>query len=363
MEIIIYATALLALLLIYSLIKLIIRIVKTKWKLKLRVIEWVIIGITSIIFLAVFISRAIYPDGNKYEIIKGPFPDNIEKIVYLNGEGNSIITEIDCRGNEKRILLSEYPQELNNVNYYASRIYYENGDIYIVHKNNRNDDLIKYIIKEDKASMIEETHLNEIGNKFAFNVKNSRGTNTYHNFDILMQDNYYNIFLLQTMPDRKMAWNPIKYEDKIYLFLSGKIYEVNKDYQWRKIVTSSMNFVDPKTKCGTHNIQVYNNKLFILYQVFYPEFFTKYINYFHNLILFKMIRYLKVIDINTKHVIKKIVFPSVIDSYYGNFRVYSDTSIIIDGKYIFDYKNKKIIKFNNSMDRKRIADFFIIYKN
>mgnify|MGYP001388121343 CR=1 FL=1 len=338
------------------------KIILKKGRIGLKIYETIIIIIPIVFFITIILSRIFYPKEMKCHSIKGAMPEGINKIIYLTktNDGKRQIFQIDSEGE-----LSELTAGVDNIRYwdfFSCRIHVLNGEI-VINASEEKNKMSQYILREGKLIKKKEMELSANETTFG-NITILKGDKQEISNDprILFEDNNHDILLFYPM--KWETWFPVKYDNNIYLLYHGGIYKIDPMYKWEKLFSAPMEYVDPKIRYGIYITQAYENNLYILSKEFFPEFVTKYNEYLANLIFFKSITYLRILDINTGHVIKKHVFPNnFIYTKYGNFRVLKNNNIIIDGRYLLNINNRQITEFAENLMGKEVIDFCIIYNN
>ena len=335
-------------------------ILKRKNKL-IKKKEWVFFFIPIILIVIVILTRLNTPHV-EYHTTYIHFPENIDKITYLEQYNVKKIFELDSNGkiHEKY----KFSEEQSNLycDLFTSKMHVNGTDDIIITDHSKEYSFLEYLVSDRTLRKTKTGFLEAKKNSFIkLIIRNEDGSeDAYYKPDILFEKWYSDILKHYHLKDLGYIWHAIKAGDSIYLSAKGNIYVMNKEFNLRKIYSSKIRTIDPKLQNGVHNIQIYNNKLYIIERIFYPEtIVTGLVGYLVNSLLFENNCYLKIMDLNTRKIIKKYIIPSKIDLMEMKYHVLEENRILIDGRYIIDLEKRQVQIFNEEIYNKNIYDFLV----
>ena len=309
------------------------------------------------LILLIYLSHLSLPATN-YSIMKNNIPNYIENIIFINGLNVSRSTYSDegidtYKINNTMIQFINSPSKdpVLNIKYYP-RLTYEDKKVHYIYKEGN---LLIDSILNDNILIPQKTYINIKLSKEKFEnvelIENNSNKIT-KDYSILYEDNNYHMLEHYSLENESLRFI-VRDDDHIYLLYKNKfIYQVDRNYKWSKLYTSSLTRPPFKYKWGILNIQIFNNKLYIMEYVFYPEILCRYQNITINLLFFKRALFMKILDLKTKKIIRKYIMPENIEQLKTQayceypFTVLEDDVIMVGGNYIINFKNMEIVDLN-----------------
>ena len=310
-----------------------------------------------------------------YISVQGKIPYSIEKIIFITRPkvdipGYPVGNSAKYHVNESTIYFIDNPcQNLSTFSRTFPKLFNEDGKVhYIYREGGKNINTVlrdMYLVKYEEYEALEITKDNL---KYVKITDDKDNTNIFTDYSILFKENYYHILEHYPMEYSKLRFVE-KNEDSIYLNNGKYIYRIDKNYKWEKIYKSSQYRTTLKYAYGIRNMHIYNNKLYFIERVFYPESLSRLLPFYFDLFAFKEVQYLKVLDLSTNKIIKKYLWPNNVAQLFTNsynefpFRVLNDDKIVIAGNYIIDFEKRQITDFelnfpSNPIFRKNIDEYY-----
>ncbi len=322
--------------------------------------------ILSVTVISLLISLLL---PHNYQLNVGEIPSNIKKILFINRKNYDDpryckTINAEYKINRSRIQFIEDPTNGVRVNRnYIPRLFHDNNNIhYLYHEANQTCDLL---YKGDQFVLYKKyKNIKLTKNKFEhvevtnYQDPNNPSTIIYTGPSILFQDDNYHL-LEYYYYNYDVFRHVIKSGDNIYLYFKKNIYKIDKEYIWKKIYSCSQGHSYFVNATGLQNMQIFDDKLFIIENVFYPGIITQFFDESIGCVLFPKITVMIILDIKTEKIIKKYYLPK--DQYDAGvednskkvtlwisnmgeypFRVLNDDRIIVSGKYIIDLPKREI---------------------